>query len=138
MGPNGMTPEAVQEYLALLQHRGLLSRSPDLTPISPGGAITGAAKPAHGSASVNPMSERIMQGLLDYGPVPAQMATQMAMQPVTAGKSIADAIQDPTLGNMTNAGVQTGMALMPSRSLFSAVPVAGAGVGAGLLADFED
>ncbi len=26
----------------------------------------------------------------------------------------------------------------PSRSLFSAVPVVGAGVGAGLLADFED
>lgn len=55
--------------------------------------------------------ERAMNALMDYGPIPAQIATGMVMQPVTAGKALGEAINEPTLPNVTNAAVQSGLAL---------------------------
>ncbi len=46
-----------------------------------------------------------------YGPLPAQVATDVAMQPVRAGEAVGEAVNDPTLANVTNAGVQTALAV---------------------------
>ena len=48
---------------------------------------------------------------MDLAPVPAQIATHMAGQPWRAGTAVSDAITDPTLANITDAGIQTGMAI---------------------------
>lgn len=50
------------------------------------------------------------QGLIDNAGLPAEMLSSVAMQPVRAGEAVAEAVQDPTLANVTNAGVQTGLA----------------------------
>lgn len=64
------------------------------------------------------MGESAWDALLQYGPLPAQLATAIAMQPVTAGNAVGDALIDPSLGSITNAGVQTAMALMaPTRAV---------------------
>jgi hypothetical protein len=49
--------------------------------------------------------------VVDYGPIPAKVATEVAMQPVRAGDAVATAAIDPTLANITNAAAQTGMAV---------------------------
>lgn len=41
----------------------------------------------------------------------AQTAVNVLAQPITAGNAVVQAIEDPTIANLTNAGVQTGMAL---------------------------
>lgn len=55
--------------------------------------------------------ERAINALMNYGPLPAQIATGLITQPVTAGKALGEAINDPTLPNVTNAAVQSGLAL---------------------------
>lgn len=70
--------------------------------------------------------------MLDYGPVPAQVATDVAMQPVRAGEAVGQALHDPTLANVTNAGVQTGMAVMRPMAALGAL---GAGYGEALRRD---
>jgi len=58
--------------------------------------------------------------VLDYGHLPAKLAVDVAMQPVRAGEAVGDAIYDPTLANVSNAGLQTGMALFrPAAALGS-------------------
>lgn len=84
--------------------------------------MTGQAGPDPQQAFAGPAPSR-MQGLLDMGAVPAQ---EFVAQAGRAGTSIAEAQSDPTLANVTNAGVQTGMAF--------GRPVVAAGAGAaGLL-----
>jgi hypothetical protein len=121
MGPSGMTPEAVQQYLAFLAQRGLLGEAPDLTPVSPA-TVTGMAQPAAPGSSVAPMGERAMQGLLDYGPVPAKIATEMVRAP---GNAVEEAITDPSLANLTNAGVQLGLGVSPLKPLAGAAMAGG-------------
>jgi hypothetical protein len=83
-------------------------------------------------AAARPLSERIMTGLLDYGPIPAKMATAIAAQPVTAGLAAGEAAADPSIPNLTNAGVQT--ALMAFRPA-AALGALGLGYGAALAKD---
>lgn len=49
--------------------------------------------------------------LVDYGSMPAKIATDVAMQPVRAGEAVGEAMTDPSLANVTNAGVQTAFAV---------------------------
>lgn len=63
------------------------------------------------------------QGLLDYGGIPAEIVTDIARQPVRAGQAVGDAVLDPTLANVTNAGVQTALSF--------GVPRVAAALGAG-------
>lgn len=51
-----------------------------------------------------------LDDVLDYGALPAKIATGIALQPVTAGKAAGEALADPTLAKITDAGVQTAMA----------------------------
>lgn len=61
--------------------------------------------------------------ILDYGPLPAQGVVDQFDR---AGTAVADAVNDPTLANVTNAGVQSAFAV--------GRPVAGAAMlGAGML-----
>lgn len=84
--------------------------------------MTGQAGPDPQQAFAGPAPSRV-QELLDMGAVPAQ---EFVAQAGRAGTSIAEAQSDPTLANVTNAGVQTGMAF--------GRPVVAAGAGAaGLL-----
>ncbi len=78
-------------------------------------------------SSVRPWWERLGNAALDYGPIPAQALTGLLMQPVTAGKAVGEAAADPTLPNLTNAGVNTAMALFQP---MKAAAIAGAGLGA--------
>lgn len=57
------------------------------------------------------LGERTGRALLEYGPLPAKFAVEVAKQPVRAGEAVGGAAFDPTLANVTNAGVQTGVAL---------------------------
>lgn len=62
--------------------------------------------------------DKIIDAILNYGSMPAKMATSVAMQPVTAGLALGEALNDPTIPNVTNAGVQGAMAfLQPMRAL---------------------
>lgn len=64
------------------------------------------------------VDDKIIDAILNYGSMPAKMATSVAMQPVTAGVALGEALNDPTIPNMTNAGVQGAMAfLQPMRAL---------------------
>ena len=70
--------------------------------------------------------------ILQYGPIPAQAAVEMAKQPARAGEAVGEAITDPTLANVTNAGVQTGTALMPvARGAGAALTAGSAALGYG-------
>lgn len=65
----------------------------------------------------------VVRALTDYGPLPAQIATDIAKQPVRAGEALGKALADPSLPNITNAGAQTALALFR--------PVGAAGILAG-------
>lgn len=52
-----------------------------------------------------------MERALDIGAMPAKLATEVAMQPVRAGEAVGEALSDPSLANVTNAGVQTAFAV---------------------------
>lgn len=72
------------------------------------------------------LGERVMRHLLTYGPMPAKIATEVVKQPYYAGEAVGEAAYDPTLANVTNAGVQTALAVgQPLRAL----GVLGAGYG---------
>jgi hypothetical protein len=77
-------------------------------------------------SSRGPIGERVApvaNALLDFGPVPAQGVVEQFDR---AGTAVADAYNDPSLANVTNAGVQSAMAV--------GRPVAaGAMLGAGML-----
>lgn len=65
-----------------------------------------------------PRARGALDAVLDYGAMPAKVATSVAMQPVTAGIAVNEAIQDPTIPNVTNAGMQSAMAfLQPMKAL---------------------
>jgi hypothetical protein len=77
--------------------------------------------------AVNPLHERMGRAALDYGPLPAKMATGIVTQPYHAGVAVGEAANDPSISNLTNAGVQVAGTF--------ARPLAVAGIGgAGLLA----
>lgn len=87
-------------------------------------------------SSVRPLSERAVRGLLDFGPIPAQMATSIATQPYTAGVALGEAAHDPSLANITNAGVQSALIPFASlRAMGTAAGVAGTGLGAAVAKD---
>lgn len=58
-----------------------------------------------------------MRAILDYGPMPAKVAVELAKQPVRAGESVGDFLIDPSLGRATKAGADTALALLqPARA----------------------
>lgn len=124
----------------------LLAAAPAGPPVQPTGELR-AYEPTAGErarAAVNRMltpvmgagtAERVggaVNRMIEYGPVPAQVATDVAMQPVRAGEALGEALHDPTLANVTNAGVQTGMAVMRPMAALGAL---GAGYGEALRRD---
>jgi hypothetical protein len=76
--------------------------------------------------ALGPVGQRaapVANALLNYGPVPAQAAVEQFDR---AGTAVADAYNDPSLANVTNAGAQSALAV--------GRPVAGAAIlGAGML-----
>jgi hypothetical protein len=71
--------------------------------------------------------ERIGNAVLDYGPIPAKIATAIAMQPVNTGYAMADAYEDPSVGKLANAGAQMAMNLFqPAKA--AGILLGGAGV----------
>lgn len=77
-------------------------------------------------AGVRSLPERAGNAVLDYGPLLAQL---FAAQPMRAGESIAEAVSDPTLANVTNAGVQSALAAFRPVAAAGSL-VAGMGIGA--------
>ena len=74
-------------------------------------------------ATGSPMAGQVTNAMLQYGPIPAQ---EFVNQPIRTGNAINEAIQDPTLANVTNAGVQSALtAFRPG----AAMGVLGAGYG---------
>lgn len=71
--------------------------------------------------------------VLDYGGIPAEIATNIATQPVRAGEAVGEAAYDPTLANVTNAGVQTALAF--GRPVAAGAALAG-GLTEGIRRDF--
>ncbi len=56
--------------------------------------------------------------VVDAVSLPAKLATAVAMQPYRAGDALGDALIDPSLENVTNAGMQSGMAaFQPMKAL---------------------
>ena len=89
---------------------------------SPGEDIAAIARQFIGGQTGDRVAP-VVRGVMDYGPAPAKIATDVAMQPVRAGEAVAKAVEQPSLGTVTNAGAQTAMAL--------AQPVKAAGIVAG-------
>ena len=89
-------------------------------------------EPARGSDPTAPIGERMLDSILDYGPVPAKVAVDMVAAP---GIAIGEAIDDPSLANITNAGVQSALALGPFAPLKAGKAALGAaGLGFGVAA----
>lgn len=85
------------------------------------------------SSSPGPISENDwLNALLTYGPMPAQMAAGIAMQPVRAGEAFGDALIDPSISNVANAGMQTALAAFRPAA---ALGVLGGGYAAAAAAD---
>ena len=71
--------------------------------------------------------ERIGSAILDYGPLPAKMAVEIAKQPYYTGLAMADAYEDPTIGKVANAGSQFAMSMLqPAKA--AGILLGGAGV----------
>ena len=96
---------------------------------------------AHRLRSLGPIGERagpVAQALLDYGPEPAKAYVGQIDR---SARALSDATDDPSLANVADAGVQTGIAVAPTAMLRGAGVVAsiparypattGAAVGAG-------
>lgn len=71
----------------------------------------------------------IVRALMKYGPVPAKLAVEAAAQPVRGGEALAEAINDPTLANITNAGVQGAMSVPTLSGVKAAAAALGLGLG---------
>lgn len=54
--------------------------------------------------------------LMAFGPIPAQVATDVAMQPVRAGEAVGEALHDPSAGTVGNALLQAAMAFPTATS----------------------
>lgn len=92
------------------------------------GEVRGERKPDI-LREVRPAAERALDAVLDYGSVPARTAVGMAMEPMTA---ISEAYDDPSLANVTNAGVQSALLagpFAPVRAGKAALGAAGLGFG---------
>jgi len=81
----------------------------------------------------------VVGALMDAAPVPAQVATAVgegiANQPFVAGKAVSDAYSDPSLANVTNAGVQTAMSIPTARAFQAGAGVLAGGLGIGAARD---
>lgn len=64
--------------------------------------------------------------LVDYGSMPAKGVVSQAQR---AGQSVSDAIGDPTLANVTDAAVQSGLALSPASPIAGLVAAGAGGLG---------
>ena len=62
----------------------------------------------------------IAKALVDNGGLPGTLASGVLEQPMATGKAVGEAIDDPSLANVTNAGVQS--------ALMAGAPVHGAGI----------
>lgn len=90
---------------------------------------TGSRKPDI-LRDVAPLGERILENVLDYGSLPARAALDAAVAP---GIALGEAIEDPSLANLTNAGVQGALAFgpfAPLKAAKAALGAAGLGFGA--------
>lgn len=104
---------------------GLLPETARLSSYEP----TRGEKAASYFDDLGPIGERlkpVARFVGDNITVPAEIATEIVKQPVRAGEAVGEAVLDPTLANVTNAGVQTAITAFR--------PAAAAGVyGLGLL-----
>jgi len=113
-----MTPQAIAQINALIDE---MNRQ----------RVTGQAMPDPRLSFAGP-APSTAQNLMDAMAMPAQMATGVAMQPVRAGEAIGTAAANPTIPNLTSAGIETGLTfLRPGMVLKSA----GAGYGAAAAKD---
>lgn len=71
-----------------------------------GGAVNRMLSPAMGAGPAERVGGSVNR-LLEFGPAPAQFATDVAMQPVRAGEAVGTAAADPTAGNIGKAGLET-------------------------------
>lgn len=81
------------------------------------------------------MGQRAAGAIMDYGPIPAQMAAGVLMQPATAGAALGEAAANPSLANWTNAALQAGLALPSGRALKAGLSAGGLGFGAAAASD---
>lgn len=87
-------------------------------------------EPGRGEDPTAPLGERILERVLDYGPIPAKAAVETAIAP---GIALGEAIDDPSLANLTNAGVQGALAFSPFAPLKAGKAALGAaGLGFGM------
>jgi hypothetical protein len=70
--------------------------------------------------------EKIGRGLMDYGSMPAKAVVEMLKQPVRSQAAIEEAMQEPSVANITNAGVQAASSISPRAIL----PILAGGYGA--------
>jgi len=113
-GPNRFAPQGGPEMRAYHPSTGEAA----------GGAVNRMLTPVMGAGPAGRVGGTVNR-LLELGPVPAQMASEVAMQPVRAGDAWGDALIDPTPGNVGGAALET--------ALTFAGP-AGRGIRAGLTA----
>lgn len=71
----------------------------------------------------------VMQGLFAYGDMPAKAAVDVAMQPARAADAVVEAGQDPTLANVTNAGLQSALSIPTMRGVQAGMGALAAGYG---------
>lgn len=89
-----------------------------------GGAVNRMLTPVMGAGTAERVGGTVNR-MIEYGPLPAQVATDVAMQPVRAGEAVGEAAADPTRENIGRAGLETAITF--------AGPV-GRGIKAGLTA----
>jgi len=58
---------------------------------------------------VRPLPERAGSAALDYGPLPAKIATEIIKQPIRAGEALGEAAHDPSIANFGNAAWETAL-----------------------------
>jgi hypothetical protein len=73
--------------------------------------------------------EALGKMLMDYGPMPAKMAVEMAKQPWRAADAIYETVGDPTLENVTNASLQTALNVPTAKGIKAAMTALGLGYG---------
>lgn len=77
-----------------------------------------------------------LAALLTYGPMPAQMAVDVAKQPVRAGEALGSFAALPSIPTATNAAVQSALVFPTARGMKAAIGATGAGYGAAAATDF--
>ncbi|MCC6775922.1 MAG: hypothetical protein IT537_04670 [Hyphomicrobiales bacterium] len=89
----------------------------------------------NGEMRAAPTEADDIQRRLDYGALPAKLAVEIAKQPYHAGVAMSEAAIDPSIANLTNAGVQTAMMVPTLRGAQAAIGVLGAGYGTAAVKD---